>query len=80
MRREVRGLIGNATNPEAWVKPSQYFRAAPPLYSALDSGVRGCPRTLEVFREAHRDPVAFAHIAICIATLFLYCTALWIDS
>jgi hypothetical protein len=46
------------------VKPSQYFRAAASLSSALIAKLaQRFPlrrhRTLEVFLEVHRDPVAF---------------------
>src|SRR4029077_17532171 len=52
--------------PKRALKPSQYFRAAASLSSALDSetwriacSTRRCFRNWSAFLEVYRDPVAF---------------------
>jgi hypothetical protein len=61
---KLSGHIGNSQTLMRAVKPSQYFRAAASLSSALIAKFGTAfslrrHRTLEVFLEVHRDPVAF---------------------
>jgi len=70
------------------VKPSQYFRAAASLSSALDyKGLVYAPFAGVAVLEYWKPPLSrivipslSVMVVICIAALFWYCTALWIDS
>jgi hypothetical protein len=69
------------------VKPSQNIRVVTSLSSALDceSGARpvSAAAALEHWKSTLKlivIPSLSLIVAICIAFLFLYCTALWIDS